>query len=92
MQVSRINPRDVAPPIGLYSHAVRVETSNCAWIHVSGQIALDEDGELVGAGDLAAQTEQVFENLVRVLRANGATFDDVVKIQTLGHHARGAGR
>ena len=82
MQVVRINPGDVAPPIGLYSHAVRVETNDGAWIYVSGQVALDEHGELVGADDLAAQTEQVFENLVRVLRANGATFDDVVKIQT----------
>jgi reactive intermediate/imine deaminase len=82
MRATRTNPADVAPPIGLYSHAVRVETGDCAWIHVSGQIALGEDGELVGAGDLAAQTEQVFENLVRVLRASGATFDDVVKIQT----------
>jgi enamine deaminase RidA (YjgF/YER057c/UK114 family) len=71
MQVSRFNPRDVAPPIGSYTHAVRVETNDCAWIHVSGQIALDEGGELVGAGDLAVQTEQVFENLVRVLRAAG---------------------
>lgn len=82
MQVWRINPDDVAPPIGLYSHSVRVEADDCAWIYVSGQIALDENGELVGAGDLAAQTEQVFENLVRILSANEATFDDVVKVQT----------
>ena len=33
-------------------------------------------------GDLAAQTEQVFKNLARVLEANGATFEHVVKIQT----------
>jgi len=36
----------------------------------------------VGSGDLPTQTEQVFRNLVRVLEANGASFDDVVKIQT----------
>jgi enamine deaminase RidA (YjgF/YER057c/UK114 family) len=82
MQVSRTNPGDVAPPIGLYSHAARVETNDCAWIYVSGQIALDENGELVGADDLAAQTEQVFENLVRILRAIGAAFENVVKVQT----------
>ena len=40
------------------------------------------DGNLVGSGDLPAQTEQVFRNLVAVLEANGASFDDVVKIQT----------
>ena len=36
----------------------------------------------MGSGDLAAQTDQVFQNLVRVLDDNGATFGDVVKIQT----------
>jgi len=77
-----MNPEDVAPPIGSYSHAVRVETADAVWIYVSGQLALGADGALVGAGDLPAQTEQVFENLARVLEANGATFADVVKIQT----------
>ncbi|ARZ71593.1 endoribonuclease L-PSP [Streptomyces albireticuli] len=47
---------------------------------VSGQVALDENGALVGAGDPAAQARQVFENLRRCLAAAGATFDDVVKL------------
>ena len=82
MRTTRMNPDSIAAPIGGYSHAVRVETGDVAWIHVSGQIALDPDGALVGPGDLAAQTTQVFENLARVLEANGATFADVVKIQS----------
>jgi len=82
MHISRSNPSTVASPIGTYSHAVRVETEEAVWIYVSGQIAHDADGNLVGSGDLPAQTEQVFRNLVRVLEANGASFDDVVKIQT----------
>jgi reactive intermediate/imine deaminase len=82
MRTTRFNPQTIAPPIGGYSHVVRVETGDAAWIHVSGQIALDPEGELVGPGDLAAQTRQVFENLARALEAAGATFDDVVKIQT----------
>jgi len=77
-----MNPEAIAPPIGSYSHAVRVETADAVWIYVSGQLALDAEGAMVGAGDLAAQTEQVFENLARVLEANGATFADVVKIQS----------
>jgi len=77
-----MNPEAIAPPIGSYSHAVRVETADAVWIYVSGQLALDAEGAMVGAGDLAAQTEQVFENLARVLAANGATFADVVKIQS----------
>jgi len=78
----RLNPTTIAPPLGSYSHAVRVETADCVWIHVSGQIALDAEGTLVGIGDLRSQTEQVFENLARVLEANGASFDHVVKITT----------
>ena len=82
MHISRSNPSTVASPIGTYSHAVRVETEEAVWIYVSGQIAQDAQGNLVGRGDLAAQTDQVFENLVHVLDDNGATFGDVVKIQT----------
>jgi reactive intermediate/imine deaminase len=82
MRTTRSNPTTVAPPIGSYAHAVRVETPGVTWIFVSGQIANDPDGTLVAPGDLAAQTEQVFENLARILEANGASFSDVVKIQT----------
>ena len=77
-----MNPTSVAPPIGSYSHAVRVEGDDATWIYVSGQIANGPDGELVGVGDLTAQTRQVFESLGRILEANGAGFDHVVKIQT----------
>lgn len=82
MRTSRLNPDTVAPPIGSYSQAVRVEAGDALWIYVSGQIALDAEGTLVGVDDLRAQTEQVFENLARILEANGATFADVVKLQT----------
>lgn len=82
MRTVRNNPDAVHPPIGTYSHAVRVESAEATWIHISGQTANDVDGELVGPGDLRAQTRQVFENLKVILAANGATFADVVKIGT----------
>jgi enamine deaminase RidA (YjgF/YER057c/UK114 family) len=82
MRATRLNPDTVAPPTGSYSHAVRVESGDAAWLFVSGQLAFDRDGTLVGPGDARAQTEQIYENLARVLEANGATFADVVKIQT----------
>lgn len=82
MLVTRVNPVSVATPMSTYSHAVRVETDEGALIFVSGQIAQDEEGRFVGVGSLRAQTEQVFENLSRILAANGATFEHVVKIQT----------
>lgn len=82
MRATRSNPETVAAPMGTYSHAVRVEGSDAVWIYVSGQIANDPEGGLVGPGDLRAQTRQVFENLRAILEANGATFADVVKIGT----------
>ena len=47
---------------------------------VSGQIAQNADGELVGPGDPAAQARQVFENIGRCLAEVGAGFGDVVKL------------
>ena len=49
-------------------------------VFVSGQVALDRDGNVVGAGDMKAQTRQTFENIRTVLAEAGATMDDVVKI------------
>jgi 2-iminobutanoate/2-iminopropanoate deaminase len=82
MRATRSNPDTVAAPMGTYSQAVRVETGDAVWIHISGQIAIDREGNLVGPGDLRAQTRQVFDNLKAILEANGATFADVVKIGT----------
>lgn len=82
MRTTRSNPGTVAAPIGSYSQSVRVETADATWIYVSGQIAVDLDDELVAPNDLPAQTQQVYENLRAVLEAHGATFGDVVKIQT----------
>jgi 2-iminobutanoate/2-iminopropanoate deaminase len=82
MRATRSNPDPVAAPVGTYSQAVRVETGDAVWIHVSGQIAIDLEGNLVGPGDLRAQTRQVFENLRAILEADGATFADAVKIGT----------
>ena len=49
-------------------------------VAISGQVAFDKHGAVVGAGDPAAQARQVFENLRRCLAAAGATFGDVIKL------------
>ncbi|MGZ5354013.1 MAG: RidA family protein [Actinomycetota bacterium] len=76
------NPPAVAAPLGRYTHAVRTETGDAAWIHVSGQLAFEPDGTFVGEHDLRRQTERVFENLRLIIEAEGATFADVVKLST----------
>lgn len=68
-------PEGVAPGVG-YTHVV---LGTGRFVAISGQVALDEHGQVVGAGDAAAQARQVFANLQRCLAAAGATFDDVVK-------------
>ena len=47
---------------------------------ISGQAAIDENGELVGVGDFDVQAEQTFRNLERVLEAGGSSLDRVVKV------------
>lgn len=67
---------DQAPaPIGPYSQGVRAGNT----VYVSGQIPLDATGQMIGAGDVAAQTQQVLKNLTAVLAAAGLSLTDVVK-------------
>lgn len=49
-------------------------------VFVGGQISADQQGEVVGAGDIEAQTRNVFTNIGRVLRDAGARFSDVVRL------------
>lgn len=59
-----------------------VEINGGRTILISGQVAYDKDGKAVGKGDIRAQSKQVFENLKAALDAVGATFNDVVKLNT----------
>lgn len=68
-------PEGVAPGNG-YTHVV---TGTGRLVALSGQVALDAEGRVVGEGDPAAQARQVFRNLRACLAAAGATFDHVIK-------------
>jgi len=71
-----INPSTLAKPTG-YSYAIKKSGTP---VFISGQVALDAEGKLVGENDAAAQTEQVFRNLRAVVEACGGSLDDIVKI------------
>lgn len=73
-----VNPPTSPTPPG-YSHAVMVSGGGVT-VYVAGQVAIDEDGNLVGEGDFEAQTRQVFANLVSVLHSAGAGLADLVKL------------
>lgn len=78
-QIKRTNPPTLSSPTG-YTHVVEV-SGPAKTVYISGQIALDRDGNVVGT-DMKTQAEQVFKNLEAALAAAGAKFTDVVKMNT----------
>ncbi len=66
----------LAEPISHFTDAVRAGS----FLYVSGIVAVDGAGELVGGDDVVAQTRQVFETMRVVLAAGGCRFEDVVKV------------
>ena len=63
----------------IYHHFIRVDNPK-SLIFLSGQLARDSNGKLVGAGDMAEQTRQCIRNMRTVLEAAGGTLDDIVSI------------
>jgi enamine deaminase RidA (YjgF/YER057c/UK114 family) len=84
MQRRNIQPESLAKRViggrVLYSHVVVVEGRRT--IFVSGQLARDREGNVVGAGDMRAQMRQVGENVKAALEAAGASLADIVKSNT----------
>lgn len=68
-----VNPKNVHRPFG-YSHAMQVDNT----LYISGQIPLDMDMQVIGKGDMAAQTELVYENLKNVLESAGGSMESIV--------------
>ena len=78
MTVERTDPPTLASPVhDVYSHVAVGRGS--AIVGIAGQIALDADGNLVGAGDHGAQAEQAFRNFKLALAAAGCGSADLLK-------------
>jgi enamine deaminase RidA (YjgF/YER057c/UK114 family) len=75
--IVRSNPPELGTPPG-YSQIVDISASRI--IFISGQTALDQDGNLVGKNDFAAQAAQVFRNLSAALKARGCDAASLVKL------------
>ena len=73
-------PTGDGKPIGMYSAGFAVDPARL--VFVSGQVAMDADGRVVGEGDFKAQASHVYRNLAAVLAEAGCTFRDVVKFTT----------
>ena len=71
------NPKQVHPPLGAYSHTVKVPP-NSTWLILSGQVGINASGKLQTG--LRRQAEQVFRNVLACLRANRMKKEDLVKL------------
>ena len=74
-----VNPPSVSTPHG-YSQAAVIDLGNSRMVIISGQVALDAKGNLVGKDDLEKQTEQVFTNIKNIVEETGGTMDNIVKL------------
>ena len=73
MSFEVIVPKGSPPPLAPYSPGAKAGNA----VYVSGTLALDSEGKLVGAGDVKAQTRQVLETIKSVLEAAGGSLKDV---------------
>ena len=69
-------PEQLPEPISHYTDGVVAD----GWIWISGMLAVDASGALIGGDDVVAQAERVHENIGAVLAKAGASFEDVVKV------------
>jgi reactive intermediate/imine deaminase len=70
-----ITPKNLHRPFG-YAHAIQIDNT----IYISGQIPLDQEMNVVGKSDIAAQTELVYENLKKVIEDAGGTMTNIVML------------
>jgi enamine deaminase RidA (YjgF/YER057c/UK114 family) len=78
MKKDYLNPKELNQP-KFYTHAVAAEGAR-KLVYVSGQVSWDAAGAVVGKGDMRAQSEQVFRNVTAALKAAGAGWGDIVKM------------
>ena len=73
-QVIKLDPDPLAP------YAISPGWQVGDMLFFSGQAAINDQGEVVGAGDFDAQLQQVFHNIDRLLHAAGSSRDQIVKV------------
>ena len=72
------NPPGVVKPFGIFSQAALQGDGKV--LHTSGQVAWNEQGDVVGRGDIVAQTRQVLDNIRIILADVGGIMDDIVSV------------
>jgi enamine deaminase RidA (YjgF/YER057c/UK114 family) len=65
----------------IHSDGVRIDLPGFSLLYISGKTATDETGKVVGVGNMKEQTRQVLRNIDKILRAHGATIDNIVRVR-----------
>ena len=77
MKIDRLNP-DGLVKMPIYTQAVRV--TDASLIYAAGQVAWDENGNVIGVGDLGIQTRQAAQNITKILESVDADWSNVIKM------------
>jgi enamine deaminase RidA (YjgF/YER057c/UK114 family) len=77
--VKLVNPTTVSTPRG-FSQAAIIDLGNSKMVIMSGQVALDPKGQLVGLNDFSKQADQVFLNIKSIVESSGGTMDNLVHL------------
>ncbi len=72
-----IQPKKLSDPRPRYSHAIQTDPGKL--LFMAGQTATDQQGNIVGKGDIVAQATQVLENMKAILEEVGGSLADIVK-------------
>jgi len=80
MATKVLQPKSLSDPRPRYSQGILAEGGKL--LFVAGQTASDKDGNIVGKGDIEAQTHQVFKNIIAVLDEAGGSLDNLVMTTT----------
>lgn len=79
MNRQHLNPKEFTEIMGAYSHGLKVDIGDSMMIFVTGQIAMDKNGNAIAPNDITAQAEFIFQNIQKILAEGNASINDVVK-------------
>jgi reactive intermediate/imine deaminase len=79
MKKNYLDPKNFTEIMGAYSHGLKVDIGDSEMIFVTGQIAMDKNGNAVAPNNITTQAEFIFKNIQTILHEGGSSLDDVVK-------------
>jgi enamine deaminase RidA (YjgF/YER057c/UK114 family) len=89
-EIEIFNPPSLGTPLGQYSQITRVKAAEL--IFIAGQLAVDREGNIVGADDFESQCAQIFANIRAALESAGAGWTNIVQFTTYLVHSQDISR